>query len=101
MVIKKYFAYSPWDGFELFETEQEAKDHAEGILGVESDNSSDGWHPEVENICWGKLSQHTIQTMIINKDDVCTCDGTDESYDDCEWPDHDWDFTCDYELEDI
>lgn len=99
--MKKYFAYSPWDGFELFETAEEAENHADGILDMERDNSGDGWHADVAQVCWGQLKARTIQTNKINKEDVCTCDGTDEGYDDCEWPDHDWDFTCDFELQEI
>jgi len=95
----KYFVYSSWDGFELFETEQEAKEHAEGILQVEQDNSGDGWHPDVLKLCWGLLKERTVQTNVRQKADECMCGESEYGYDDCDWPDHDWDFICDFELE--
>jgi hypothetical protein len=56
----KFFGYDPECGFELFETEEQAKQYAEDAIAEYRGESCDGWSEEVDQVCWGKLSQHTV-----------------------------------------
>lgn len=94
--MKRWFVYCPWDGFILFDTEEEAQQEAEILLQEERDHSM-GWEEDVDEICWGELKQHVIQTNIRFRSVECTC----LTKDDCDWPNHDYDCICNYELMDV
>jgi hypothetical protein len=57
-----YFSYNFEDGFEFHNSEKEAKDRAESCLELERDEASEGWAEEVDQTCWGKVSEKVIQT---------------------------------------
>lgn len=95
--MKKWFVYRPWNGFVLFSTEEEAQQEAEILLQEERDHSMEGWEEDVDEICWGELRQHVIQTNLRFRSVECTC----LTKDDCDWPNHDYDCLCNYELVDV
>ena len=53
----KYFSYCPEEGFELHATENSAKAAAQNALDCHRDHSEEGWHDEVSQVSWGKISQ--------------------------------------------
>jgi len=58
-----YFVYDPEDGISFFETEKEAKDEAHATFEHYIDDaSSDGWHENTEDLCWGKVYESVHQT---------------------------------------
>lgn len=56
----KYFGYDPECGFELFETEEQAKQYAEDAIAEYRGEACDGWNEQVDQVCWGVLSQYTV-----------------------------------------
>lgn len=62
----KYFSYDPNGGyFELWDTEQKAKEAAERALQAEREEAvSYEWSDEVGSICWGELKQYIEETKI-------------------------------------
>ncbi len=59
----RYFVNDPEDGVEFFDTEQEARDHAEHVLQQYRDLSVDGWDECVTWICWGEVKERVVQTI--------------------------------------
>ena len=58
----KYFYYSPDDGFETFETAEQAKEAAENCLDWHGDCAADaGWNEGVEDICFGEIIQKVTE----------------------------------------
>lgn len=57
----KYFTYDPDQGFETHPTADEAKQSAEDCLDYYRDNAGDGWGEDVQNVCWGVLSEHSVE----------------------------------------
>jgi hypothetical protein len=60
---KKYFSYDPYDGFELYDTEDEAKAAAQRVLDGEREEAYEGWSEDVDKIFWGEIRQHVVETM--------------------------------------
>jgi hypothetical protein len=60
---KKYFSYDPYDGFELYDTEDEAKAATQRVLDIEREEAREGWSEDVDKICWGEVRQHVVETM--------------------------------------
>lgn len=83
MAKLKFFGYDPDNGFELFETAEQAINYANDAIDYYRGESCDGWDEQVEQVCWGELKQETV--MIDKK--------PDES--------GKFKFTCDFKLEDI
>lgn len=79
----KFFGYDPGCGFELFETEEQAKQYAEDAIAEYRGESCDGWSEEVDQVCWGKLSQYTVM-----------CDKQPSS-------NPEFSYYCDYQLKDV
>lgn len=53
---KKWFVHDWNEGFQIFETEQEAKDLFKKILDQYADEASeDEWNMEVEHLCMGEV----------------------------------------------
>ena len=57
--MNKYFSYDPDSGFDLYDTEKEAKQSAQESIDCYRDNAYDGWGDCVESVCWGKVNQQT------------------------------------------
>lgn len=68
----KYFSYHPEEGFGLHETAEEAKEAAEKALDFERDDACDGWSDYVDQICWGEIKQHVVETMSRQRTDEDT-----------------------------
>ena len=60
----KFFSYDPDDGFEVHETEEEAKMCAQKTIDRYRDDATDGWSEEVEYVCWGELRQQAVEIPI-------------------------------------
>ena len=67
-MTRKYFVYSPDNGFETFDTAAEAEAVAEDLISAyREDAYEDGWDEDVESVCWGEVSQKAVMVR---------CDGT-------------------------
>ena len=53
----KYFCYDPEIGFELYCTAEKAQTAAADSITNYRDESSDGWHGGVGNVCWGEVKE--------------------------------------------
>lgn len=60
--MSRYFARDADGNSETFDTEQQAREWAEGALECEADRAGDGWREEVTCICWGEIRQEVVQT---------------------------------------
>jgi hypothetical protein len=60
---KKYFSYDPYDDFEFYDTEEEAKAAAQRVLDGEREEAYEGWSEDVDKIFWGEIRQHVVETM--------------------------------------
>jgi hypothetical protein len=58
----KFFSYDHEDGIAFHETAEEAKARAEKCFQYDIDDAPEGWHEEVENICWGTVNQKITET---------------------------------------
>lgn len=83
---KNYFGFDPESGFETFHTAEEAKNYAQGSMDDYRGISCDCWPEEVENVCWGEISQVLVQGGLRPRNEEDS---------------HSLDMTCDYELQDI
>lgn len=91
----KFFSYCPEDGFELHETAEEAKKRASKQLDLEAFYAADdGWHEDVETICWGHVAEIATQTDREERPDDLDEDGY--SQDGSSWDDHE--YRCNYQL---
>lgn len=63
-VVNGWFSYSPMgDGFDFHSTAASARKAAEADLEVECGNACDGWHEEIESICWGRVHGAVEETL--------------------------------------
>lgn len=94
---EEWFSYDPDDGFETHATAEAAKARAEEALAFARDEACDGWAEGVEQICWGRLVQHTA---LVSRKHRPPAEQLDE--DECDasgvsWA-HDFDTMDEYEL---
>lgn len=83
--MDKYFVYCSENGYESFETEEEAIKEAERRIDEERDAADDGWDENVETITYGKITHASFKTgerSVMEEDMVSK---------DCE-------FICDYKM---
>ena len=64
-----WFVFDECGCMETFETEQEAKEHAESVLADACDAAADGWSDDSFNICWGKIHEKVKTTSSRPKTD--------------------------------
>ena len=86
----KFFLWDPeGNGMMFFKIEEERNRYAfeEAIPGY----CDDCWSEEVENVCAGVITHIAGQTNVQQKP-------TDPEELEEEWPNKDWDYTCDYAL---
>jgi hypothetical protein len=92
----KYFAYDREDGMHYFATAEEAKKHAETVLGWHADYAgSEGWSEDVHDVCWGVVSESATEVDKKERPAVVNEDGEDEDGD--YWP-SEWSYRCNYKL---
>ncbi|WP_158686374.1 hypothetical protein [Cronobacter sakazakii] len=86
MSTYRFFMFDPENGFETYKTAEEAKAAAEEAIDYYRGDAGDGWHDEVEQVCWGEIKQETQQFDLrpLNAEDESCCD-----------------MICDYALKDI
>jgi len=61
--MKLYFSHDPEDGFELHDTEAEARKRADAIMESCSDYAADdGWPDNMGEVCWGEVRQVAYET---------------------------------------
>jgi hypothetical protein len=93
----RFFLYDPdGDGFMFFATAEERDQAAPGVI---SEYSDDGWSEEVTGVCAGELTATTHQTGVEHKprrEDFDSEEDFEGAMED--WPNHDFDTTCNYEL---
>lgn len=106
--MTKYTFFS-YDGgnhdFNLHETAEDAKKYAQALIR----DSLDGeWGEDVDQICWGKLIEETVQVDLIERPDDAELDeeGYKDGYywgrqDDDEFPNSDYDSICNYVLKPV
>lgn len=58
--MKKYFTYHWDDGFELWDTEEEAKKYAQGLIDRDLEWADDGVREDFERIHWGIVKQSAV-----------------------------------------
>ncbi len=58
----EYFSYDPDNGFETWQTEEDAKKAALESIDYYRDYACDGWNEEVGGVCWGKIKQESVIT---------------------------------------
>ncbi len=52
----RFFSYDPDGGFDTHDTAQQAEERAQNYFAIaESAASDDGWPPNTDQICWGKI----------------------------------------------
>ncbi|QDP52626.1 MAG: hypothetical protein Tp185DCM00d2C31949991_11 [Prokaryotic dsDNA virus sp.] len=88
----KYFSYDSDSGFETHNTKGEAIKAASDMIDYYRDNASEGWSDEVDSVCWGVISQESVQSEPIEvteeiRSEICI--SPDVSH------------MCDYGLEDV
>lgn len=83
-----WFSYDPEGGFETHDTEEEARNAADGYLDSYRDEAPDGWYEGVEQVCWGRIHQAAAMT---NKRDPDPEHSNERNFA----------FVCDYELTDV
>ena len=81
-----FFMFDPDNGFETYETAEEAKAAADEAIDYYRGEAGDGWPEEVSQVCWGEIKQETQQVGLrpLDKEDSGSCE-----------------MICDYELTDI
>jgi len=57
-----YFCYDHEDGVSFHDTPEKAEAAAQDALDGDQDLASDGWHEEVETICWGRIIEQVQET---------------------------------------
>lgn len=59
----KFFAYDPEDGFDFFETEQEARDKCQRNFEDHRIYAADsGWSEQITDVCWGRVVESVVET---------------------------------------
>lgn len=61
--MSNFFCYDPQEGFQLFDSAEDAKKSAQEALEYERQEACEGWSDEVDKICWGQLTQCVAETM--------------------------------------
>ncbi|NYH21429.1 hypothetical protein [Paraburkholderia bryophila] len=100
----RYFVYDNECGYEEFATDDERdKAHRAAIEGY----LDDGWSEGVESVVSGIVTHKTTQTNLENEPSPCAAhpDHDDDACEACvawgEWPNHDFETSCQYEPERI
>lgn len=72
----KFFAYDSENGFEKFETAEQAEAHAKECIDWYRGEAADGWPDEVEQVCWGEIKAESTQVDLrkANRDDHSSCE---------------------------
>ncbi len=72
----RFFAYCPDDGFDVFETAEQAKAAAEQWIDSYRGDAVDGWSEEVDQVCWGEIREKATQVgrRPATEEDVTSCD---------------------------
>ena len=60
----KFFSYDPDDGFELHDSEEEAKECAQNAIDLYRDDAAERWAEGVERVCWGNVRQNVVEVNI-------------------------------------
>lgn len=92
MIRYKFFCYCPNEGFEVFETLDEAIDDANERIQGYLDHA---WSEDVTGVCAGKITHRAKMCDQVFPDGEIDEDGFDEAgyY----W-DPDWDYQCNYKM---
>ncbi len=61
--MEKWFAYHSEEGFQRFETADEAREVAHAWLDAERDEAVDEWRDDVDEICWGEIHQQVEEIV--------------------------------------
>ena len=88
----KYFSYCPEDGFQLHGTKEAAEQAANDSLDFLRDNAEEGWHDEVDQVCFGEVNQ--IATVKNEK-------SAEEAKQEGIYMASSIDYYCEYELKDV
>lgn len=92
MTVYNFFVFCPEDGFEVFETLDEALDDAnEKIKGY----LADGWSEDVTGVCTGRITHRAKMCDQVFPDGEIDEDGLDESGD---YWDPDYGYKCNYKM---
>lgn len=59
--MSNFFCNTPDNGFETFDTEDEAKSNAQECIDYYRSEANEGWSDEVTQICWGKIEQQATE----------------------------------------
>lgn len=75
-MAKKFFSYDLLSGFELHDTDEQARKYAESAIEYYRSNASEEWPEEIDHVCWGEIRQRTaeINTTAETGQDFETCD---------------------------
>lgn len=63
----KFYCYDDYEGFQTFETLQDAEVEAERILDAYRQDH-DGWNEDVVNLCYGSIDNITAECDVIEGD---------------------------------
>lgn len=61
---KTWYAYDPEEGFEFFDTEDEARKWAEEAMEHYHDTASDGWPDNIAALQWGEVLPRQVATCV-------------------------------------
>lgn len=56
-----YFSYDPTTGFAFHQTEAAAQAMAQECIDWARDEAGDGWEDDVDQICWGQLTERATE----------------------------------------
>jgi hypothetical protein len=95
--MKEFFCFDGED-ITLHDTEQAAMAEANAALERYRDMSPDGWPSEVDQVCYGKLTEMQAASQV-NRQEKCKL-GPDDAPCEDDWCDrpHEFEYTCDYQL---
>ena len=76
MTIKKYFSYSPFDGFNFYDILENAKESAEAMLIESRKNAVENgeWDDEDAYIFWGEVNQAPFEIKGEQVNDYGDCE---------------------------
>ena len=85
----KWFSVDPFDnGFEVHDTEEEARGRAESALVFareRASSDSSGWDDEVVKICWGRVTQYAKEAWRKEKPPENELDENEDDKDGNNW----------------
>jgi hypothetical protein len=61
MPVQKFFTYDANEGYETYETEEEARQAANKMLDEYAENAHEGWADEPDQVMWGEIKQRVIE----------------------------------------